>query len=489
MASRASTHTNGRVNGGSNLEGVPHLRFSGFPTSLNVPVGQDEEVEIDLRQLPDDPEELCSLLETEGAKKNIWMTIASAYAKQEKVDVAIEILNRGLQVLTRVAPKDRAPLSTLQCWLYLGKSREAPRTETDGTQAGTKAGLLNQATSALNDASRINPSFPPLVMARGVLSLLRASLAAPVKASAPHQAESGERIESLRQALRCFEDASKMSGQRNILAIMGKARVQFALGKYADSLASYQDALARAPDVHEPDPRIGIGCCLWLLNHPEEAREAWERALEINPVSKIAHVLLGLYHLRDSSKHDPLSPEFAMAYRKGMSQYVQKAYQLDSNYPLTSVTLGGYFLPKLAMRTVEELARKAVDFGDAFSVVSDGWYLLARKEHYRQDTANRMVSSRHWQGVNIVSTVSHLHRDLARERSDYAKQPAHALAAEAKMTKRENVSHGRLSSNRKLGGHWCSDEPSAEYWLALRPAGQLGPTWRGKSLQEGCSRA
>lgn len=65
------------------------------------------------------------------------------------------------------------------------------------------------------------------------------------------------------------------------MATLGKARVQYSLGKYADALASYQQVLGQAPDMVDPDPRIGIGCCLWQLGYKDDARNAWERALEL----------------------------------------------------------------------------------------------------------------------------------------------------------------------------------------------------------------
>lgn len=65
------------------------------------------------------------------------------------------------------------------------------------------------------------------------------------------------------------------------MAILGKARVQYSLGKYADSLQCYQRVLERAPDMVDPDPRIGIGCCLWQLGHKDDAKNAWQRALDL----------------------------------------------------------------------------------------------------------------------------------------------------------------------------------------------------------------
>lgn len=236
----------------------------------------------------------------------------------------------------------------------------------------TKDHYLRQATSTLNDASRISPSFPPLFLARGVLCVLRAALT---------QSPS-EKTETLRQASKSFEDANRNAGGKNMLALLGKARSSFSLGRFPEALQCYQQVLQRAPDITDPDPRIGIGCCFWQLGHKDDAKAAWERALEVSPDSKIATTLLGLYFLDSISHLSTDDPQFATTYRKAMVQYTQKAYKIDNELPLACATFGGYFLARKAMPTVENLARKAIELTDVNAIASDGWYLLARKEHY-----------------------------------------------------------------------------------------------------------
>ncbi len=148
------------------------------------------------------------------------------------------------------------------------------------TEVRTKDFYIHSATSTLNDASRISPSYPPLFLARGVLYLLRASLQPPGKA-APGTQEQSERMDTLRQAAKCFEDALRASGGKNVMAVMGKARVLYSSGKYGEALQTYQQVLEHAPELLDPDPRIGIGCCLWQLGHKEEAMHAWQRSLEL----------------------------------------------------------------------------------------------------------------------------------------------------------------------------------------------------------------
>ncbi|KAJ4304052.1 protein required for normal CLN1 and CLN2 G1 cyclin expression [Collariella sp. IMI 366227] len=377
MASALSSQSNG-----TDANGIyKSKRFCDIPSTIDLPVQDDEAVEIDLEVLPDDPTELCAVFENERAARTYWMTVALAYAKQKRIDFAIEMLVRGANVL-QANQREKLSIITCLCWLYLYKSREAPRVPPEGalgSDVKTKEYYLQLATQSLNDASRINPAFPPLFLARGVLILLRASIQPPSKA--PGGVDS-HKAEQLRNALKSFEEAIRVSQGKNMLAVMGKARVLFTLGRYPESLAAYQDVLTKMPDMTDPDPRIGIGCCFWQLGFKDDAKLAWERCLEINPDSKYANILLGLYYL-DASSHVPTnSPEFIRLYKKAMTECTQKSFKLDKNLPLTCATFAGYFLSRKQFPNVDALAHKAIQFTDVNNIASDGWYLLARKEHY-----------------------------------------------------------------------------------------------------------
>lgn len=365
-------------------------RFSDIPSAIDIPVQGDDDdqaVEVDLEDLLDDPTELCTLLENEGAARTYWMTVSLAYAKQKKVDHAIEMLIKGGQAM-KGGPKEKLSMLSCLCWMYLWKSREAPRIAPEGdllSEAKTKEYYLQLSTSTLNEALRINPAFPPLFLARGVLQLLKASLQPPSK-SAVVDAIDPEKAEILRASLKSFEDAIRVSQGRNMMAVLGKSRALFSLGKFADALEGYQEALHKMPDLIDPDPRMGIGCCFWKLGFKEDAKTAWERALEINPDSKIANILLGLYYL-DSSSHIPTSsPEFVNRYKKAMTVYTQKAFKADKDHPLTCSTFAGYFLSRKSWPSVDSLAHKAISYTDVNAIASDGWYLLARKEHYSDNS-------------------------------------------------------------------------------------------------------
>jgi RNA polymerase-associated protein CTR9 len=395
----AAATQNGYTNGinGTHIP-LPDLtplypRFSDIPSVIDIPVrtseGDEEAVSLALTELPDDSDELCDLLTAENAARSFWVTIALAYAKQERVDVAIEILQKGLEAMRR--DEDRLKVLGVQCWLELWKCRQAPRVKPTAQKDGaeerderTKDVWLHKATTTLNEASRISPSYPPLFLARGTLYLLRASLQ-PSKSSASGSQEHSDRAETLKNALKCFDDALRVSSGKDIFALLGKAKAQYSLNNIPASLALYQQALERAPDMIDPDPRVGVGVCLWTLGHKELASQAWKRSLELNPESKIANVLMGLSLLSQANKFDPTSPEFEKLYREAITSHIQSSFKVDNMYALTCATFAPYFVQRRHWVNVERLARRAIENTDVNAIASDGWFLLARKDHYNGD--------------------------------------------------------------------------------------------------------
>lgn len=431
------TTTHGHANGHTNGT-LSHTRFSDIPAVIDIPVrGEDgdEAVNLDLTELIDETDELCDLLENENAAKIYWITIALAYARQKKVDIAIDILQKGLQSLQRGRSEDRLSLLSCLCWLYLWRCRRAPRVKPtqpsgkEGEAEKTKDHWLHAATSTLNDASRLNPAYPPLFLARGTLYLLRASLQPTTAASA--RSDGSDRAETLKQAAKCFDDAYRLSGNKNLMAAFGKAKVQFSLARYAEAHEIYRQILLRAPDLTDPDPRIGIGCCLWQLGHKQPARQAWERSLELNPETNVsAHILLGLSFLDESAQFPTTSTEFAENYKKAMTTHTQTSFKLDPMHAMTCATFGSYFLLRKTFPNVERLARRAIEMTDVNAVASDGWYLLARKEHY-------MLGGEGGEGDVGKANEYYTKADQARGGDERGYLPAKFGAAQLKVLMRD----------------------------------------------------
>ena len=129
-------HANG-VNGAG--PSFPPSRYSRVPPAITVAVAEADgpiDVEIALDdEIQDDPTELCTLLENEQSAKTTWVTVAIAYAKDKKVDVAIEVLNKAKIVFAGHRAEDRLSILNGLCWLYLLKCREAPRVSQGKTRS------------------------------------------------------------------------------------------------------------------------------------------------------------------------------------------------------------------------------------------------------------------------------------------------------------------------------------------------------------------
>jgi RNA polymerase-associated protein CTR9 len=377
---------------GVNGAAFPPARFSKVPESISVPVADEDGIaDIDLElgeQIEDDPTELLTLLETERSAKTTWVTVAIAYAKHKKLDVAIEVLGKAIGVFAHARSDEKLSILNATCWLYLLKCREAPRVNSDNDpDVKTKDHYLQAATGVINEASRISPSYPPLFLARGVLYLLRASMAKQGTSNAAGpSAVNTERMDTLKQAVKCFEDAIRASGGKNLMAKMGKARVSYSMAKYAEALKAYQSILESSPGLIDPDPRIGIGCCFWQLGFKDDAATAWQRSLDLNPHSKIALTLLGLHTLNKTSTLPATDPSFASLTKKSITDYIVPSVKLDNKHPLTCATLSKWYNITKDMAKVETLSRRAIELTDVNAIASDGWYQLARKEHQLGDT-------------------------------------------------------------------------------------------------------
>ncbi|KAL7271773.1 protein required for normal CLN1 and CLN2 G1 cyclin expression [Rhizina undulata] len=381
MAS-AAFHT-----GSSNGTGrVPRTgRFSDIPQSIDIPVsaGDDEEddetavVEVDPDALPDDPTELCTLLENERSPKQYWMYIALAYAKHEKVDIAIEIMTKGLQARAGINDVvEKKPMLNLLTWLYLQRAREAPKNIIEGSSQGleakTKEYYLQLAIQTLNESTRLDSTSTSTALARGVYSVLKSAV--PI---------ANERNHHLDAAVKIFDDAIRLSRGGNMLGAMGKARSLYGKKRYDQALGCYQEVLMKRPDM-DPDPRLGIGLCFWHLGHKDDARMAWERALEIDPDSKVGHMLMAYYYLYMSAALSEYDPQFIEFYRKVMD-HTQKAYKVDKNFPPACTIFASHFFSRKGFTQCEALAKKAIEYTDVSALQSDGYYLLGRKYHAEGD--------------------------------------------------------------------------------------------------------
>jgi RNA polymerase-associated protein CTR9 len=133
------------ANGANGVNGAgkmfPPPRYSDVPSAITISVADEEGGQLDVEvaldeDIQDDPTELCAILENEKSLTSTWVQVAVAYAKQKKVDVAIDVLSQAINVFGRARAEERLSILNGLCWLYLLKCREAPRVKSGETSDG-----------------------------------------------------------------------------------------------------------------------------------------------------------------------------------------------------------------------------------------------------------------------------------------------------------------------------------------------------------------
>ena len=68
-----------------------------------------------------------------------------------------------------------------------------------------------------------------------------------------------------------------------------QAKIAYARRQYTQSLKTFQRVLQLNPTCL-PDPRIGIGLCLWAMDHKAKAKAAWQRSVEVVGIFTIIEI-------------------------------------------------------------------------------------------------------------------------------------------------------------------------------------------------------
>lgn len=346
--------------------GIDILEPPSSANVLEVPLeAEGEAVTIDLdNDLPEDPSEICVLLENEKCAAEYWLAIGTAYSRNGQTENGIEVCTKGLESSIIVKDSDRIPFYCCLAWMYLRQLRQAPAVVSEQqVQQGVrcKADYHRMATEVGNKAYQLDRTWTVNILARGALTLA---------------------VGNADEALVPFQTVLTQSGDANLFAQLGKARVLYHKKNYKGALKWYQSVLHGRPNF-KPDPRIGIGLCFWQLKDKEAAKEAWERSLELNQNDVAAGTLLGLLYM-ERALSNVNSPDFATNYAKAM-QYIQSAYKRNSNYPAASLVLATYMFSKKNMDGVFKLTEKVVNYSDVPSLISDGYFWMGRAYHFAED--------------------------------------------------------------------------------------------------------
>lgn len=295
--------------------------------NLDIPLSNGQIVSINLvDELPEDPNELISFLETENCPKKYWISVAQAYAKVNKCDESLLITNKALS-LVQFNEADKLSFHSFRAWLYLQYASNGIK----------KQEYVAKADEELSTLSKQDASNVSTLLLKAVVYMYQA------------KAE---------QALVIFDQLLKIDNN-NCFAILGKAHITLDKTKnYTNALKLYQQVLVLNP-LMKPDPRIGIGLCFWFLKDEEMAINAWNRALEMDPTNVKARLLLVLSKFNTIFNNSLSNEEFSESYKMSLSQ-LSEIYKGNTNDSVVLLSLASYYFSKENYDLVEKIVGKVV---------------------------------------------------------------------------------------------------------------------------------
>jgi RNA polymerase-associated protein CTR9 len=144
---------------------------------------------------------------------------------------------------------------------------------------------------------------------------------------------------NMRAAKQEFELAvkSRNGRQKSVAGTLALARLEFAEKRYEESLALYQKALRECPEC-PAEVRGAIGACQYCLGNVSKAKQAFARALELNPGCVVASIGMGVIEMVDGGAKSVGEKRTAKKYPTGLF----RAFKLDASHPYSALLMSEY---------------------------------------------------------------------------------------------------------------------------------------------------
>ncbi|CAB4253490.1 similar to Saccharomyces cerevisiae YOL145C CTR9 Component of the Paf1p complex [Maudiozyma barnettii] len=294
-----------------------------WPTSLDIPLKASEElVSIDLdTDLPDDPNDLRTLLVEENSDKEHWLMIAIAYCNHGMLEGGIKLIQIALDIFSDY---DKASLYTFLTWAYLKMAKM------NNIDVAKREEALQNAENNLKDAIAFNPTWIANILATLDLYYQRG-----------HYEKALETADLFIKGIEAEERRSGKPLKPNSMFLFLRAKLLYHNKNYKASLKSFQELLVINPMI-KPDPRIGIGMCFWQLKDHQMAIKSWKRAAQLDPNNKGPSTLVLLTEfykaLTESNNDTQFEENFTSALKDLDSQL-----SADKENPVLLILLQSYY--------------------------------------------------------------------------------------------------------------------------------------------------
>lgn len=343
--------------------------------SFDIELGGQEVITVDLDNLDPNPDDVLDLLKDGQCKIWVWTKLAGEYWRRGYLEAAEKIARSAIESFqANGASSSLPPIYSLLANIQIAHARKAPKIILSDARQDNMKGekskeeYIREAAQLLNTGDKMGLESGEGI--GGTLSFLTRGI--------QYLA-----MRSMDDALRSFEGvlAEKPT---NLVALLGKARILFARRNYREALKIFQDVLRYNPGCI-PDPRIGIGLCLWYLDHKPKAIAAWQRSLEVNPSEWPAQLLLGLDTINSSKSETLTEAEKAGLFRHG-TKLIGDAFNANQKNAAAANALCEVFLRKGNYTRALKLAERTIQFADTLKILTEGYLRAGRVSHAEGST-------------------------------------------------------------------------------------------------------
>ncbi|KAF8629881.1 hypothetical protein AX15_003240 [Amanita polypyramis BW_CC] len=337
--------------------------------SIDIELGGQEVITIDLDNLDPNPEDVLDLLKDGQCKIWVWTKLAGEYWRRGYLDAAERIALTAVESFNASGSAAALPpMYALLANIKIVRASTQPKlvlpdARQDVLTEKPKEEFYREAAQYLNTGERVAAEAGEGV--GGTLSFLTRGIQQLA-------------TRSMDDALRSF-DAVLAEKPTNVVALLGKARIVYAQRNYKEALRLFQDVLRYNPSCI-PDPRVGIGLCFWAMDQKAKAKAAWQRSLEVNPGEWPALLLLGLESINSSKSEQLTEAERTHAYVTG-TKMVEKAFNTNKKSAAAANALCELFLRKGDYKRALKLAERTIQFADTLAILTDGYLRAARVLH------------------------------------------------------------------------------------------------------------
>ncbi|KAG6902757.1 hypothetical protein C0995_011905 [Termitomyces sp. Mi166 len=338
--------------------------------TIDIEVGSQEVITIDLDILDPNPEDVLDLLKDGQCKVWVWTKLAGEYWRKGYLEAAEKIARTAIESFQANGTESHLPpIYSMLANIQLAYARKAPKLilpdarQDDMKGEKSKEEYYREAAQLLNTGERVGTESGEGV--GGTLSFLTRGIQQLA-------------TRSMDDALRSF-DGVLIEKPTNVVALLGKARILYARRNFREALRIFQDVLRYNPQCL-PDPRIGIGLCFWALDQKSKAVAAWQRSMEVNPLEWPAQLLLGLEAINSSKNDGTSEAERASLFMHG-TRLINMAFKSNQRSAAAANALCEVFLRKGEYDRALKLAERTIQFADTLTVLTEGYLRAGRVSH------------------------------------------------------------------------------------------------------------